>query len=146
LRHARRFRARRGGHRAVMLVEESNPKAGLSLARCGLHTEITATQFAALTALPDPVEPITPCLFCDLEVGHADDHVAFALASDGGDTWWWVRWGRERHDVVQIDPCEVTEPEVPAMEICLFPAGHPGSHSCDLRPLPPHNVVDGSLN
>ena len=128
-----------------MLVE-SDPKAGLALARCGLHTEITAAQFAALIALPDPVEPITPHLVCDLELGHEDDHVAFALASDGGDTWWWVRWGRERHVVVQIDPCEVPEPEVPAMEVCLFPAGHPGSHSCDLLPPPARNVVGGSLN
>jgi len=127
-----------------MLVE-SNPKAGLTLARCGTHTEVTVTQFAALTALPDPVESITTYLVCDLELSHEGDHVAFVLASDGGDKWWWVRWGRERHDVVQIDPCEAPEPEVPAMEICLFPAGHPGSHSCDLLLWPERNVVDGSL-
>jgi hypothetical protein len=122
----------------------SNPKAYRALARCGVHTHLTASQFAALIALPDPVEPISAHLVCDLALGHEDDHAAFALASDGGDTWWWVRWGRERHDVVQIDPC--AEPDVPAVEVCLLPSGHPGAHSCDLPPWPAHNVANRSLN
>jgi hypothetical protein len=123
----------------------SDPKAYLTLARCGSHTEITASQFAALSALPDPVGPITRCFVCDLAGGHADGHVAFAVASDGGDKWWWVRWGREWHVVVQIDPCEVAEPKLPALEFCLFPAGHPGPHSCDVLP-PARNVVNGPLD
>jgi hypothetical protein len=122
-----------------------NPRAGRTLARCGIDTEITAAQFAALSALPDPVEPVTRRHACDLAAGHEDDHIAFVVASDGGDTWWWLCWGRQGQVVVQIDPCEVTEPELPALEICLLPAGHPGSHSFDLLPWSARNV-DGPLN
>jgi hypothetical protein len=116
------------------MIMESDPKARPALARCGIPTEITASQFAALSARPDPIERVRSHFVCDLAFGHEDDHVAFAVASDGGDKWWWVRWGRERHVIVQIDPCEVAEPDVPVLEFCLLPAGHPGSHSCDLVP------------
>ena len=120
-----------------------DPKAPRALARCGIDTEITVSQFAALSELPDPLVPVTSHLVCELAMDHEDDHVAFAVASDGGNTWWWVCWGWQRHVVVQVDPCEVTEPEVPTMEVCLFPAGHPGSHSFDLVPWSARHVVDG---
>jgi hypothetical protein len=137
------------GHRIggqdVVVIMGSDRKAGVTLARCGIPTWITASQFAALSALPDPVGPVTPHFVCELAFSHDDDHVALAVASDRGDQWWWVRWGRQRPVVVQIDPCEVPEPDVPALEFCLLPAGHPGSHSCDLLPWPAGNV-DGQLN
>jgi hypothetical protein len=119
----------------------SDPKARPDLARCGAAAQATAPQFAALSALPDPVEPVTPHLVCELSDGHEDDHAALAVASHKGEQWWWVRWGRHRHDVVQIDPCEVTEPEAPDLEFCLLPAGHPGSHSFDIQPWPAREVV-----
>jgi hypothetical protein len=28
---------------------------------------------------------------CELAFGHKNDHVAFAVASDEGDKWWWQR-------------------------------------------------------
>jgi hypothetical protein len=132
----------RWGHKGVVetpsrkkaVIMEPNSNGRLVLARCGVSTEVTASQFAALSALPDPVEPITPHLACELADGHEDDHAALAVASDGGDQWWWVRWGRQRHDVVHIDPCEGTE--AADGESCLLPAGHPGSHSFDLEPWP----------
>jgi len=105
----------------------------LSVIRCGARTRITASQLATLRALPDPVEPVSPRLFCELADGHQDAHVAFALASHGGNQWWWLRWGR-RHEVVKIDLCEVTESDQPDAEFCLFPGGHPGPHSFDLEP------------
>src|SRR3954470_7897788 len=95
------------------------PKARVRPAECGAPTQITASQFAALSALPDPVQPVPPSLVCELADGHEDDHVAFAVASDGGDQWWWVRWGGQRHEIVQIDLCEVTEPGAPDPEFCL---------------------------
>jgi len=104
--------------------------------------QATASQFVALSALPDPVEPVTPRLVCELADGHEGDHAALAVASHGGDQWWWLRGDRQRHDVVQIDPCEVTEPESADPEFCLFPAGHSGSHSFDLQPWPGCKDVD----
>jgi hypothetical protein len=120
----------------VAVIMRPNSNGRLVLARCSVPTQVTAWQLAALGALPDPVEPITPHLVCELAVGHEDDHAALAVASGGGDQWWWVRWGRQRHDVVHIDPCEGTEAEAPDAEFCLLPAGHPGSHSFDLQPRP----------
>jgi hypothetical protein len=113
-----------------------DPTARPVVARCSVPSQVTASQFAALSALPDLVEPVTPHLLCELAVGHEDEHAALAVASDGGDRWWWVRWGRRRHDVVNIDPCEITEADEPDSECCLFPAGHPGSHSFELQPWP----------
>jgi hypothetical protein len=117
-----------------------DPKARPRVARCSAPTQATASQFAALSALPDPVEPVTPQLVCELADGHEDGHAALVVASHGGDRWWWLRWDRRRHDVVQIDPYEVTEGEAPDPEFCLFPAGHPGSHSFDLQPWPGRTV------
>jgi hypothetical protein len=111
-----------------------DPEARPRLARCSAPTEATASQLAALNALSDPVEPVTLHLVCELADGHEDDHAAFAVASHGGDQWWWLRWNRQCHDLVQIDPCQVTEREGSDPEYCLFPAGHPGSHSFDLQP------------
>ena len=122
-----------------------DPKAWPRLARCGAPTQATGSQFAVLSALPDPVESVSPHLVCELADDHEDDHAALAVASHGGDQWWWVRWGRQRHDVDQIDPCDVTESEAPDPEFCLFPAGHPGSHSFDLQPWPGRKVVDELL-
>jgi hypothetical protein len=112
------------------------PDGRLTLARCNIRTEVTGPQFATLSALPDPVEPVTSHFVCELAAGHEDDHVAFAVASHWGDRWWWIRWGRQQPVVVHIDPCAVTEPESLDLEICLFPDGHPGSHSFDLQPWP----------
>jgi hypothetical protein len=120
-------------------------KAYLTSVRCDIPTHVTASQFATLSALPDPVEPVTPHLVCELAAGHEDDHAALVVASHGGDRWWWVRWGRQRHVVAHIDPCPVTEPEALDSEFCLLPAGHSGSHSFDVRPWPARNVVDGTL-
>jgi hypothetical protein len=120
-----------------------DPTARPRVARCNAATQATAAQVAALSALPDPVEPVTAQLACELADGHADDHAALAVASHGGDQWWWLRWDRRRHDVVQIDPCEATEHEAPGPEFCLFPAGHPGPHSFKLQPGPDRGVNDG---
>src|SRR5690349_2760222 len=111
----------------------TGPEASLRLIRCGARTEITASQRATLRAVPDPVEPVSPRLFCELADGHQDAHVALAVASHGDVPWWWLRWGW-RQEVVEIDLCDVTESDGPYPEFCLFPAGHPGSHSFDVRP------------
>jgi hypothetical protein len=119
-----------------------DPNARPKLARCSARTQASASQFAALSALQDPVEPVTPHFACELADGHEDDHAALAVASHGGDHWWWLRWNRQRNDVVQIDPCEVTERAASDPECCLFPAGHPGPHSFDVQPEPDRSVDD----
>jgi hypothetical protein len=129
----------------VVLIMRPDATARLALACCNLPTQVTASQRAALNALPDPVEPVEPHLVCELAAGHEGDHAALAVASHGGDRWWWVRWGRQRHVIAHIDPCPVTEPETSDLEFCLFPAGHPGSHSFDLQPSRARNVVDGQI-
>jgi hypothetical protein len=108
-------------------------EAAVNVTRCGARTRITASQLATLSALPDPAEPVSFRLFCELADGHEDAHVAFALASHGGIRWWWLRWGR-RHEVVEIALCEVTRSDELDAEFCLFPGGHPGPHSFDLEP------------
>ena len=115
------------------MTMSTGPEAALSVARCGARMRITASQLATLSALPDPMEPVASRLFCELADGHEDAHVAFALASHGGNQWWWLRWGR-RHEVIEIALCEVTESDELDAEFCLFPGGHPGPHSFDLEP------------
>jgi len=111
----------------------TGPGAPCRVTRCNAGTEVTASQFAMLSALPDPVEPVSPRLFCELADGHQDAHAAFALASHGGVQWWWLRWGW-RHEIVEIKLCEAAESEGLDPEFCLFPGGHTGSHSFDLQP------------
>jgi hypothetical protein len=118
----------------------TGPEAPLRVTRCGARTEITVSEFAMLSALPDPIEPASPRPFCELADGHEDAHVAFALASHEGVQWWWLRWGR-RHEVVGIDLCEVTESDGLDADFCLLPGGHPGPHSFDLQPWPGHSVL-----
>ena len=122
----------------------TGPDASPRATRCGAPTEITASQLATLNALPNPVEPPSPRLSCELADGHQDAHLAFALASHGGEQSWWLRWGW-RHEVVEIDHCDATEPEGPDPEFCLFPGGHPGSHSFELQPWSGRDVSDGLL-
>jgi hypothetical protein len=51
-------------------------EAAVSVTRCGARTRFTAAQLATLSALPEPVEPVSPRLFCELADGHQDAHVA----------------------------------------------------------------------
>jgi hypothetical protein len=111
----------------------TGPAAPLKVTRCGAPTQIPASQHATLSALPDPIEPASPRLFCELADHHQDAHIAFALASHGGIQWWWLRWGR-RYEVLEIDLCEVTESDRLDADFCLLPGGHPGLHSFDLQP------------
>jgi hypothetical protein len=120
----------------------TGPEAPRRVTRCSARTEITASQFAALNALPDPIMPVSRRLCCELADGHQDAHLAFALSSHGGVQWWWLRWGRRRHEVVAIDLCEGTEPDGPDPELCLFPDGHPGPHSFDLQPGPARDPAE----
>jgi hypothetical protein len=59
--------------------------------------------------------------------------------SHEGVQWWWLRWGR-RHEVVELDLCEVTESDGLDADFCLLPGGHPGPHSFDLQPWPGQSV------
>jgi len=119
----------------------TGPEASRTVTRCAARTQITASQLATLNALPDPIEPVSRRLCCELAAGHRDAHLAFALSSHGGVQWWWLRWGWRRHEVVAIDLCGGTEPDRPDPEVCLFPDGHPGPHSFDLQPWPARDTA-----
>jgi hypothetical protein len=120
----------------------TGPEASRTVTRCAARTQITASQLATLNALPDPIEPVSRRLCCELAAGHRDAHLAFALSSHGGVQWWWLRWGWRRHEVVAIDLCEGMESYGPDPEVCLFPDGHPGPHSFDLQLWPARDTAE----
>jgi len=85
--------------------------------------------------LPDRTDRALRGVACELVAGHDGRHIAFVVASDGGDRWWWVRWTARAREVVPLDVCEAVGH--PFLDDCLLPPGHPGPHSFELRARPP---------
>ncbi|GIF42898.1 hypothetical protein Axi01nite_72090 [Actinoplanes xinjiangensis] len=54
-------------------------------------------------------------------MGHEDAHVAFVMAAQDGERWWWVRWDSARHEVVDIDVCPWVDGTV--HDDCRLPGG-----------------------
>ena len=106
--------------------------AGARPARCRAATDATASELAALSALPRPVEPVVRRLSCELAAGHRDSHVAFAVAADDGDRWIWVRWSPESRGFAQIDPCSTVSADPAIEDCCLLPHAHTGPHSFEI--------------
>jgi hypothetical protein len=114
-----------------MMIEEYGGRC--EPARCPATTEVTATEWEALAALPDPVDPALLDLTCELAAGHEDRHVAFAVAASGGNQVWWLRWAGRLRDVVRIELCDGRDAD--EQDDCLLPYRHSGPHSFEIRPV-----------
>ena len=107
-------------------------KTGNRPGRCRAATAATASELAALTALPRPVEPVVRRLTCELAAGHHGRHVAFAVAADDGERWVWVRWSPWSRGHVDIDPCPNESADPALGDCCLLPHAHTGPHSFEI--------------
>ena len=105
--------------------------------RCGTVAAVDAACFPTLAAAVGHVHLERGPVGCELMAGHDGAHVALAATGCGGDQWWWLRWDRQRHEVIQIDPCAAEPAEQPSGDCCMLPDGHVGRHSFYLAPLPP---------
>ena len=106
-------------------------------ARCSADAHVVRAELLSGTGMPGDVQSDGGCVGCELVAGHAGGHAALVATADGGDQWWWLRWGELPRAVVQIDPCTAELPQGPYADDCFLPTGHPGPHSFDLRPVPP---------
>lgn len=95
--------------------------------RCAAATTVPHADFEVLLGLRHRVGLPQRDLRCELAADHGGRHVAFALAADGGDEWWWASWDAERGEVLRLEPCDRVCPD--EHDDCLLPAGHAGLHN-----------------
>ena len=99
---------------------------------CRATSGLAAQEFATLV---DPLSRFGQVVLdpvCELAAGHEGSHVAFAVAAEGGDQWWWVYWDKERAELIDIDPCPAERYLRPWTDSCLLPDRHPGPHSFEI--------------
>ncbi|MBB4761878.1 hypothetical protein ACFQFC_37610 [Amorphoplanes digitatis] len=75
---------------------------------------------------------MVPVAACELAAGHPGSHVAFVVAAEDGDHWWWLRWDARHRHLIRLDPCERTATDEDVPDDCLLPSGHHGPHSFEL--------------
>jgi hypothetical protein len=105
-------------------------------ARCQAVATVGAAELAS-TRLPEYAHQESGPLDCELVATHDGAHVALVAVADGGDQWWWLRWGGrlgEALDVIQIEPCDAELSHGQYADDCVLPQRHTGPHSFDLRP------------
>lgn len=113
-----------------MAVIDNTAGAACRGLRCGAATAVSDVELVFLLGLPRRAAPPLRRVGCELAAGHEDSHIAFTLAADGGDRWWWVRWDARDQDLVQLEICDgVGQPDG---DECMAPMGHPGPHSYEL--------------
>ncbi|MEU4422194.1 hypothetical protein AB0F81_16330 [Actinoplanes sp. NPDC024001] len=98
--------------------------------RCVAASTVANDDFAILLGLRQRAGLPPRDVRCELVAGHDGSHIAFALAAEGGDQWWWVRWAADGSEVVALEPCDTVCPA--EHDDCLLPAGHAGPHSYEL--------------
>ena len=108
-------------------------------ARCRAVVTVSAAELPTLAPISQGAVPDRGPLSCELVARHDGSHTTLVATAHGGDQWWWLRWGgqlAEVVEVVQIDPCDAVLPQGPYAEDCYLPEAHPGPHSFDLPPPP----------
>ncbi|MEU4689983.1 hypothetical protein [Actinoplanes sp. NPDC023714] len=96
-----------------------------TLSRCDSAAEVTDSQFSTLLAQRYRAGPPLRAVHCELASGHEGGHIAFVLAAEQGDEWWWLRWGGGRHEILPLDVCLSQSDH----DDCLLPNRHAGEHS-----------------
>src|SRR4051812_43967052 len=74
---------------------------------CGTTMRVGAADVALLPASARRDGGAWRVVACELAADHDGSHAAFLAAADGGERWWWLRWGPQTREIVQIDPCAV---------------------------------------
>jgi hypothetical protein len=100
--------------------------------RCRAFANLTCAESTRLGALPSAFGPILHSLTCELAADHDGSHVAFTVAVDGGERWWWLHWTADLRRLVEAEACDRTDDNSPERDDCLLPKGHPGPHSFDI--------------
>ncbi|MEU4218105.1 hypothetical protein [Actinoplanes sp. NPDC026623] len=80
--------------------------------------------------MQDPLGAVARDALCELTAGHEGSHVAFVVAVQQGDHWWWLRWDVRHREFVRLELCDRVEED--GHDDCLLPASHPGPHSFEL--------------
>jgi len=107
---------------------------------CRTVATFSAIELLTRTTMSTDAVAANGRLRCELVADHPGRHVAFAVAGQDGDQWWWLQWdGRpgQAAELVQIDPCDAELPQGGYADDCLLPTGHLGPHSFDLPARPP---------
>jgi hypothetical protein len=102
---------------------------------CQNVATVSAAELQRVATVSADAHPASSLLGCELVAGHHGSHIAFAVAANDGDQWWWLRWdgaAGEAGELVQIDPCDAALPQGRYADDCMLPHGHPGPHSFDL--------------
>ena len=96
------------------------------------HIALDADETAWLAAVPQPSNEAPTSLSCYLQFGHPGPHAALGQPS-GDKEEFWVRWTLRSSEIVTLDGCPVTFPNVsdgrPEPDLCLLFDGHPGKHT-----------------
>ena len=100
--------------------------------RCGATTWLTAAERATLAVLPWRTDRPTEVVDCELATDSHGDHLAFVVAADGGEQWWWLRWSNRSRELAQIDPCSAVQTDPVMDDDCMLPDDHSGPHSFDM--------------
>jgi len=97
---------------------------------CGAVGVVAHAGFDVLLSQRHRSAPPLRNVRCELVADHVGCHVAFVMAAEHGESWWWARWDSARHEVVLRDVCAGVSESEP--DDCLLPEGHVGVHSFQL--------------
>ena len=98
--------------------------------RCETVLSLTNAEFEVLLGQRHRVGVPLRVALCELVVDHDGSHVAFVMAADGGERWWWVRWDALGRAVLPLEVCG--QRCAAEGDDCLLPVGHVGPHSFEL--------------
>ncbi|MCX4673547.1 hypothetical protein OG453_44125 [Streptomyces sp. NBC_01381] len=103
--------------------------------QCTAETNITDSDRAMLENLTDAVHEAETHHRCQYTAAHNGPHVRLAQSQDRADntsTAWWVCWPASDtsrpYALTIMDECPATAAAANDDDLCLHPAGHPGSH------------------
>ncbi|QRP49519.1 hypothetical protein [Amycolatopsis sp. FDAARGOS 1241] len=71
-------------------------------------------------------------LYCELQAGHGQEHVAGVRGDTGAGPAWWLRWWPGRRVLETRAECGAVAEDGAA---CRVPGGHEGGHTYDLADL-----------
>jgi hypothetical protein len=107
---------------------------------CGATTRVRSADSARLPESARRHGTAAQPRACELPAGHDGGHVTFLAASDGYESWWWLRWGLQTREILHIDPCPAQGNPGAYPDDCLLPDNHVGPHSFEMRVAAPSGV------
>lgn len=94
---------------------------------CRERLELSGRERSVLRSVA--VRGVDSSLYCELQAGHGQEHVAGVRGAGEGGPAWWLRWWPGRRVLEARATCgAVGEDGVP----CRVPGGHEGRHTYEL--------------